>query len=133
MKKEDIENQLKNVGLGDLVLVEWADASIGKSNRIGAVNVGIDVRACSWGIYIGLLGQNHRHIVLAQNNFKYTDGFYDIDYTAIPLSLACKISVLLKSHINIEVAKQLLQSFLAGGSARISKSRGHQERLRIHE
>lgn len=132
MKKEKIENQLKNVGLGDLVCVEWADASIGKSMRGGSVNLGIDVPVSSWGIFIGLLGQNHRHIVLAQNNFRYSDGFYDIDYTAIPVPWACKITVLLKAHIDVDVAKQLLQSFLIGGRARISKSRGHQERLRLH-
>ena len=128
--------QLKAVRLGDLISVEWNDASIGKSLRhrgVGGDISGIDVPVQSWGVFIGILGEGRKHIVLAQNNFRYADGLYDIDYTAIPVPWACKITILIKGHVEPAVAKQLLESFLIGGRARISKSRGRQERLRIHD
>ena len=80
---KEIINQIKNLATGDLVLIEWSDASIGKSLSNG-VN-GIDVPVKSWGIFIGELGQKRKHIILAQNCFRYSDGLYDIDYTAVPL------------------------------------------------
>jgi hypothetical protein len=69
---KEVVKQVKGLTLGDLVKVEWYDASIGKSLS-GGLN-GIDVPVTSWGIFIGLLGQKNKHIILAQNNFRYADG-----------------------------------------------------------
>jgi len=79
---KEVDRQIKDLHPGDLVKIEWFDASVGKSLSGGLA--GIDVPVKSWGIYIGLLGQKNKHIILAQNNFQYADGLYDIDYTAIP-------------------------------------------------
>ena len=129
--KQVLKQQLRGLDPGDLVCVEWSDASVGKSMHAGAG--GIEVPVSSWGIFISLLGKNPEHIVLAQNNFRYADGLYDIDYTAIPAPWACKVSVLIKGHVDSETARHLLESFLLHGRARISKSCGHQQRLRVHE
>jgi hypothetical protein len=102
--------QIKSLRVGDLVRVEWFDASIGKSLAGGA----IDVPVKSWGIYIGVLGERNKHIILAQNNFRYTNGLYDIDYTAIPLSWTMQVAVASKQEICPEDAKVLLTSFLRG-------------------
>ena len=48
-------NQVKDLHPGDLVKVEWFDASIGKSLS-GGLN-GIDVPVQSWGIFLGVLGE----------------------------------------------------------------------------
>jgi hypothetical protein len=96
-----------------LVRVEWFDASIGKSLS-GGLN-GIDVPVVSWGIFLGVLGSKNRHIILAQNSFRYADGFYDIDYTAVPLAWTANATVIAKAHVPVEEAKQLLNSFLVGG------------------
>ena len=69
--------EVRNVTPGDLIFVSWTDASIGKSLSGGLA--GIDIRVSSWGLFIGLLGEKSRHIILAQNNFRYADGLYDID------------------------------------------------------
>ena len=90
---KEVIRQVKDLQLGDLVCVEWVDASIGKSLS-GGLN-GIDVPVVSWGVFLGVLGAKNRHIVLAQNSFRYVDGFYDIDYTAIPVSWASKATVIL--------------------------------------
>ncbi len=46
---------------GDLVCVEWCDASVGKSSSSG---VSIDIPVRSWGLYVGVFGQRTKHIVL---------------------------------------------------------------------
>lgn len=110
--KKNLKKQLDDVQLGDLVCVDWTDASIGKSLGSG---IAVDVPAKSWGIFIGVMGKRHRHIVLAQNNFQYSDGFYDIDYTAIPVSWAVSVKVVDKNHVIREEAETLFTSFLRGG------------------
>jgi len=51
--------------------VEWSDASVGKSLGSG---VAVDVPVRSWGVFIGVLGEKNKHIVLAQNSFRYSSG-----------------------------------------------------------
>jgi hypothetical protein len=55
MYMKEVVKQVKGLTLGDLVKVEWCDASIGKSLS-GGLN-GIDVPVTSWGIFISVLGQ----------------------------------------------------------------------------
>jgi hypothetical protein len=111
--REVVKKQVKGLSLGDLVRVEWFDASIGKSLS-GGLN-GIDVPVVSWGVFLGVLGSKNRHIILAQNSFRYADGFYDIDYTAVPLAWTANATIIAKAHVPVEEAKQLLNSFLVGG------------------
>ena len=110
MKK--IDENIRNLNIGDLVQVEWTDASIGKSLSAGT---NVDVPVQSWGLYLGLLGQNNKHIILVQNNFRYCDGLCDLDYTAIPLVWSTKIQAIVKGHIPPHEAQSLLNSFLMGG------------------
>ncbi len=106
-----VAEQIGSLQLGDLVRVEWTDASIGKS--IGSGD-SIDVPVVSYGIYLGCLGQKHQHIILAQNSFRYSNGLYDVDYTAIPVSWSLKITVVSEREIEPAVAQKLLTSFLQG-------------------
>ncbi|MEM3626420.1 MAG: hypothetical protein QXZ25_00130 [Candidatus Bathyarchaeia archaeon] len=109
----EVVRRVKELSLGDLVHVEWFDASIGKSLSGGLG--GIDVPVTSWGIFLGVLGHKNKHIILAQNCFRYADGFYDIDYTSVPLAWTGNATVIAKAHVPPEEAKQLLNSFLVGG------------------
>ena len=115
-----------SLSVGDLICVEWSDASVGKSSGGGAA---IDVPVKSWGIFIGVLGVKAKHIVLAQNSFSYADGLYDLDYTAIPLSWTANISVLVKEHIPKEAAGTLTNSFLLGGHRTMNHPRTAQKRI----
>jgi hypothetical protein len=83
----------------------------------------IDVPVKSWGIYVGLIGDKVKHIVLAQNSFRYADGLFDLDYTAIPLSWAIDISVIVKEHIPKEAAAKLVNSFMMGGHRALNRPR----------
>jgi len=117
-----IARQIKSLQLGDLVRVEWFDASIG-SSRAGAIDVPVN----SWGVFIGVLGERNKHIILAQNNFKYSDGLSDVDYTAIPLTWTVTIKVVSQSELSDKEAKSLLESFLAG------RKRTLKRRMKNHE
>jgi len=127
MSKE-LKRQLESLNKGDLICVEWSDASIGKSLGTG---LAVDVPVKSWGIFIGILGAHSKHIVLAQNNFQYSDGLYDIDYTAIPVSWAVNVKVVDKNHVGLEEAEQLFTSFLRGGKR--SSTRHKQQKVKNHE
>jgi len=93
---KEVDKQVKGFSPGDLVRVRWFDASICKSLSGGLS--GIDVPVKSWGIFLGVLGQKNKHIILTQNNFRYADGLYDIDYRAIPGGWTEKVTVIDKQH-----------------------------------
>lgn len=121
--RRKINEQIKNVKPGDLVRVEWFDASIGRSLSSG---VEVDVPVKSWGIFVGLLGERKKHIVLAQNSFKYSDGLYDVDYTSIPISWTIEVKVISCGEVPPGVADLLLKSFLAGRCRTIKRrTRNH--------
>lgn len=78
---KQVQKSLENVNPGDLVAIDWCDASVGKSSGSG---MAIDVPVKSWGIYIGLIGDRIKHIVIAQNSFRYSDSLFDLDYLQFP-------------------------------------------------
>jgi hypothetical protein len=75
----------------------------------------------SWGIFIGVFGEKSKHIVIAQNSFKYSSGIFDIDYTAVPLTWTLKVIVVAKACVDAQVARQLVNSFLLGGRRALNK------------
>ena len=130
MNRNQLKKIFDNLRPGDLVCVEWCDASVGKSSGSG---VSIDVPVKSWGIYVGLFGERTKHIVLAQNSFRYSDGLFDLDYTAVPASWTLDVVVVVKSHLTEQVAKSLVNSFLLGGHRAFKHQRTFQRRASTHE
>jgi len=108
--QKQVLKQIRTLQCGALIRVEWVDASIGKSMAGGT----IDVPVVSYGIYLGCLGEKHQHIILAQNSFRYSNGLYDVDYTAIPISWSLKITVVSEREVDAAIAQALLTSFLQG-------------------
>jgi hypothetical protein len=124
--KASLRKTVEGLSAGDLVCVSWCDASVGKSSGSG---MAIDVPVKSWGIFVGLIGDKVKHIVLAQNSFRYSDGLFDLDYTAVPLSWAVDVSVLVKEHIPKDAAAKLVNSFMVGGHRMFSRVRTFQHRM----
>ena len=127
---KQVLKQIKSLKPGSLIRVDWHDASIGKSLSGGMG--GIDVPVYSVGIFIGILGDTDKHIILGQNHFRYADGVFDIDYTAIPLVWGINIKVIAEGCISPSEAQQLLNSFLLGGRRVMPKRPKRQKRLRNH-
>lgn len=126
----DVVRKIKALSLGDLVCVEWFDASVGKS--LGGGLNGIDVPVKSWGVFLGVLGSKNKHVILAQNSFRYADGFYDIDYTAVPLAWTVNATLIVKAYVAAEEANQLLNSFLVGGKRTSIKGSKKQQKAINH-
>jgi hypothetical protein len=112
--ESEMKKIVESLVLGDLVCCSWSDASVGKSSSSG---LALEVPVSSWGIYVGLIGEKIKHIVLAQNSFCYSEGVFDLDYTAIPLVWTVEVKVLIKEHVSKEVAVELIKSFHAGWKA----------------
>ena len=130
--KGSLKKTLESLASGDLVCVEWCDASTGKTSSLGLV---IDVPVRSWGVFVGLFGSKIKHIVLAQNSFQYSDGLYDLDYTAIPLGWAVNIAVAERGHFPAQAAHSLVKSFQMRTQRVFSKTnrpRTFQQRLSNH-
>ena len=130
MNRNQLKKIFNSLRPGDLVCVEWCDASVGKSSGSG---VSIDVPVKSWGIYVGLFGERTKHIVLAQNSFRYSDGLFDLDYTAVPASWTLDVAMVAKNHLSEQVAKSLVNSFLLGGHRAFKHQRTFQRRASTHE
>ena len=124
-QQKDIKKQLESISVGDLICVEWCDASTGKSSGSEA----IDVPVKSWGIFIGVLGVRAKHVVLAQNSFCYADGLFDLDYTAIPLNCTIDVAVVVKDIIPKEASGKLVNSFLEGRRHALARPRTLQRRI----
>ncbi|MDI9577060.1 MAG: hypothetical protein QM398_02855 [Thermoproteota archaeon] len=124
--KTSLRKTIEGLNPGDLVCCSWCDASVGKSSGSGTA---IDVPVKSWGIYVGLIGDKVKHIVLAQNSFRYSDGLFDLDYTAVPLSWTVDVSVLIKEHVPKELAGKLVNSFMMGGHRSLNRPRTFQRRI----
>jgi hypothetical protein len=75
-------------------------------------------------------------VILAQNCFRYSDGLYDIDYTAVPVPWTTNATIIAKSHVEAEEAKQLLNSFLVNEKMKQEKVSSNrclrQQRVRNH-
>jgi hypothetical protein len=117
---QEIKKTLQQCNPGDLICVDWCDASVGKSSGSGMT---IDVPVKSWGIFVGLIGDRIKHIVLAQNSFRYADGLFDLDYTAIPVGWALGVVVLVREHIASDSASRLVNSFMMGGHRSMNRPR----------
>jgi hypothetical protein len=132
---KEVLSQIRGLAAGDLVCIEWCDASIGKSLSNGLS--GIDVPVKSWGVYVGILGQRRKHIILAQNCFRYSDGLDDIDYTAVPVLWVMNAAAIAKNHVTAEEAKHLLNSFLVNEKMKNEKPSSNrclrQQRVRNHD
>ena len=117
-----MKEELENIVPGDLLQVEWFDASTGKSGFGSGCAIDVPVRSC--GIFIGVLGSKVKHIVLAQNSFSFADGYFDLDYTAIPVSWAFDVNILVKQLIVKDAADGLVNSFLAGRRHAMTNPKG---------
>ena len=132
--KTNLQKTVDCLNPGDLVCCSWCDASIGKSSGSG---MDIDVPVKSWGIYVGLYGDRAKHIVLAQNSFRYSPDLFDLDYTAIPLVWTVEVLVIVKEHLPKDSSRSLVKSFIMGGHLglhrpRISRNTLFQQRLSIN-
>lgn len=117
--------RIKNLRLGDLVRIEWFDASKGEAriNKHAEPSVQFDIPVASWGVFLGIVGKKAKHVFLLRDHFEMNEELrvYDIDFNVIPTGMIHKIEVLKTGELDHDIAALLQEAFLR---ARIRKRKG---------
>jgi len=71
----------KNIRPGQIIAMDWSDASARKNS--GSVMT-VDVTVKTREIFVSLIADKIKHVVSAQNDFRYSDGQLDLDNAATP-------------------------------------------------
>ena len=127
-----VQRQIRALQLGDLVRVRWFDACKGEARideqsasgqKESSSNMQFDIPVTSWGVFLGLVGEKTRHVLLIRDHFQMNaaSGVYDIDYSVVPIGMIQTVEVLKKGELEAKVAGLLQQAFL---KARTSKRKG---------
>lgn len=126
MSKKTVKQKICTLKLGDLIRLEWHDASRGEARvdkkRRGLIS--FDIPVTSWGVFLGVLGSKVKHVVLVRDHFQMPGGVFDIDFNVIPLGMVADVSVLKRGELSQHMAEWLKNAFL---QARIRTRKG-----RIH-
>jgi len=122
----EVKRQIKDLQLGDLIRVRWFDACKGEARideQSEDAKVQFDIPVTSWGVFLGLVGEKTKHVLLIRDHFQMnaTSGVYDIDFNVVPIGMINAIEVLKKGELEPNVAKLLQQAFL---KARTNKRKG---------
>ncbi|MEM2102316.1 MAG: hypothetical protein QXM22_02240 [Candidatus Bathyarchaeia archaeon] len=108
MKKE-ITQTAKNLQFGDLIEVDWLDASEA-SGRLESGKFDTPVR--SVGYFLGLKGRKTKYLVIAKELVRTCDAFH---YNVIPLGMVETINIVAKEILNLDnisILKKFVHSFL---------------------
>jgi len=122
----EVKRQIKGLQLGDLIRVRWFDACKGEA-RIDEQSekgeVQFDIPVTSWGVFLGVVGEKTKHVVLIRDHFQMnaSSGVYDIDFNVVPIGMIQAVEVLKQGELEPKVAELLQQAFL---KARTSKLKG---------
>jgi hypothetical protein len=127
-----VQRQIRALQLGDLVRVRWFDACKGEARideqsasgkEESSSSMQFDIPVTSWGVFLGLVGEKTRHVLLIRDHFQMNaaSGVYDIDYSVVPVGMIQTVEVLKKGELETKVAGLLQQAFL---KARTSKRKG---------
>ncbi len=91
---KSLKRMLGLVKPGDLVCVEWFDASRGiiqtiNTNMLHGMGAGkavpvVDSPVQSFGIFIGIFGARQKHIVLVASMWRHTSNYEQVDTIIIP-------------------------------------------------
>jgi len=121
----EVRKQIKGLQLGDLIRVRWFDACKGEAriDEKSEATVQFDIPVTSWGVFLGLVGEKTKHVLLIRDHFQMnaSSGIYDIDFNVIPIGMINAIEVLKQGELEPHVAKLLQQAFL---KARTNKRKG---------
>jgi len=121
----EVRKQIKGLQLGDLIRVRWFDACKGEAriDEQSEATVQFDIPVTSWGVFLGLVGEKTKHVLLIRDHFQMnaSSGIYDIDFNVVPIGMINAIEVLKQGELEPKVAALLQQAFL---KARTNKRKG---------
>jgi len=129
----EVLKTVSQLRFGDLIEVEWSDASkreIRLHPKVKGKRHVFDVPVRSVGFFFGLVGDEVKHIAVARDIFCWPgNGDFDVDLTAIPLGMTKGVRVIMAGVLDPKLCFQLKTAF-ERGTVRIVK-RGRQLRLHL--
>lgn len=135
MMSEQVMKQIDKLEFGDLIEVEWWDHSkreIRLKPKGKKKYLVFDVPVKSVGIFVGVAGEEAKHIVLIRDIFVWpSTGDFDVDSTAILLGVTKRVRVICNGMLDPKLAHQL-EAAWERGQVRIVK-RGKHMRLKLRE
>lgn len=122
----EVRKQIRDLQLGDLIRVRWFDACKGEARideQSEEAKVQFDIPVTSWGVFLGVVGEKAKHVLLIRDHFQMnaSSSVYDVDFSVVPIGMIHAIEVLKRSELEPHVAELLQQAFL---KARTSRRKG---------
>jgi hypothetical protein len=115
--EEKISRIIKDLRFGDLIEVDWLDAS----EATGRLEKGkFDTPVRSVGYYLGLKGRKTKHLVIAKELVRTCEAFH---YNVIPLGMIEDLRVLAREVLNLDNVK-VLKKFVRSCLRRLGQKDG---------
>ena len=113
---------LEEVKPGDLVLVEWLDASRGKLQtnvelrEMGTARAVNDSPVKTYGVFIGLFGKKSQHIVTVASFWAFTSvaDYGQVDTMIVPIGCVEKVEVLHRAVLDVSQVNLCQTAFIEG-------------------
>ena len=126
---KQVLKMLDNVKAGDVICVDWLDASRGRIEtmrelrEVGAVGASIDSPVRSCGIFIGLFGKRSKHIVLVSSLWTFTAvaDYGQVDSTLVPIGVVERVEVVKAGVFDGERIRLCQAAFMSGRCHHYSK------------
>jgi hypothetical protein len=104
-----VSETIDSLQFGDLIEVEWLDASESTGRFTGERHSGFDTPVRSVGYFLGLKGKRTKHVVIAKEIINNAKAYH---YNVIPIGMIEGITVLAKDRLDPET-KRVLKKFVA--------------------
>jgi hypothetical protein len=104
-----VSEVIDSLKFGDLIEVEWLDASEAKGSFVSERGSGFDTPVRSVGYFLGLKGKRTRHVVIAKEIIDDAKAYH---YNVIPVGMIEGITVLARDRLDPET-KRVLKKFVA--------------------
>lgn len=113
---------LEQVKPGDLICVDWLDASRGKIEtvrelrEVGVPGAVIDSPVKSYGVFIGLFGKRSKHIVMVASLWVFTAvaDYGQVDTTIIPVGTVENVCVVQHAILDVDRVRLCQAAFMMG-------------------
>lgn len=120
---------LESVKPGDLICVDWLDASRGivetmrELRNVGPMGPSIDSPVKTYGVFIGLFGKRSKHIVVVTSLWVFTSvgDFGQVDTTNIPVGIVESLSIIQPAALDMKRVRLCRAAFIQGRCFRFSQ------------
>lgn len=115
---EKVLEQIRKLKFGDLIIVDWWDHSkreirVGKGR--GKRKMILDVPATSFGVFLGIGGEQMKHIIVGRDIFRWLERpDFDVDLTSIMIPAIKEIKVAKRAAVSLSYLHDLERSFKEG-------------------